>query len=56
MEEVDQRKKPKQVTNEEKIAQIFDICGHGVKMPSEGRSKNFGDGTFVSSSAGYVKE
>ena len=25
-------------------------------MPSEGRSKNFGDGTFVSGSAGYVKE
>ena len=24
-------------------------------MPSEGRSKNFGDGTFVSGSAGYVK-
>ena len=25
-------------------------------MPAEGRSKNFGDGTFVSGSAGYVKE
>ena len=25
-------------------------------MPSEGRSKNFGDGTFVSGSAVYVKE
>ena len=25
-------------------------------MPSEGRSKNFGDGTFVSGSGKYVKE
>ena len=53
-DEFEDRKKPKQFTKEEKNAQIFDICG--VAMPSEGRSKNFGDGTFVSVSAGYVKE
>ena len=53
-DEFEDRKKPIQLTKEEKIAQIFDVCG--VAMPSEGRSKNFGDGTFVSSSAGYVKE
>ena len=53
-DEFEDRKKPKQLTKEEKIAQIFDLCG--VPMPSEGRSKNFGDGTFVSGSAGYVKE
>ena len=51
--EFEDRKKPKQLTKEEKIAHIFDICG--VAMPSEGKTKNFGDGTFVSSSAGYVK-
>ena len=54
VEEVDQGKKPKQLTKEEKIAQIADICG--VQLPSEGRSKNFGDGTFVSGSASSVKE
>ena len=48
-DEFEDRKKPKQLTKEEKIAQIFDLCG--VAMPSEGRSKNFGDGTFVSGSA-----
>jgi len=37
VEEVEQQKKPKELTKEEKIAQIFDICG--VEMPSEGRSK-----------------
>ena len=52
-DEFEDRKKPKQLTKEEKIAQIFDICG--VAMPSEGKTKNFGDGTFVSGSAGYVK-
>jgi len=51
--EFEDRKKPKQLTKEEKIAQIFNICG--VTMPSEGKTKNFGDGTFVSGSAGYVK-
>ena len=54
VEEVEQRKKPKELTKQQKIAQIFDICG--VEMPSGGRCKNFGDGTFVSGSAGYVKE
>ena len=53
-DEFEDRKKPKQLTKEEKIAQIFDLCG--VAMPSEGRSKNFGDGTFVSGSGKYVKE
>ena len=52
--EFEDRKKPKQLTKEEKIAQIFDICG--VAIPSEGKTKNFGDGTFVSGSAGYIKE
>jgi len=53
-DEFEDRKKPKQLTKEEKIAQIFELCG--VPMPSEGRSKNFGDGTFVSGSDKYVKE
>ena len=54
LEEFEDRKKPKELTKEAKKAQIFKICG--VAMPSEGRSKNFGDGTFVFGSAGYVKE
>ena len=36
-DEFEDRKKPKQLTKEEKIAQIFDLCG--VAMLSEGRSK-----------------
>ena len=36
-DEFEDRKQPKQLTKEEKIAQIFDLCG--VAMPSEGRSK-----------------
>ena len=36
---------PKELSKEGKIAQIVGICG--VQLPSEGRSKNLGDGTFA---------
>ena len=45
-------KQKKQNVDKEKIAKVAEICG--VQLPSEGRSKNFGDGTFVTGSAGHV--